>query len=262
MSKIALLFYGCKPLECLKKAKPYVNKDLTIEKWKENVIKSNSCDVFIHCWSPDYEETCIENYKPKKYIFENKKKFPSRKTKIVDYGNTIDEINKSHLYSMKTVIELKNEYEKEENFTYDVVMIARMDIMWFNEINLQNIKDLNKIYISPWNYANDKTKVREYLPAPYDGFFISNSTNINCFIELYNNIDSYVKYNNSHFIKYYFFQEIGLQDKIDYMFYRFHDFVLLRWLFVPKSEFYVNGQIGDEWTGWLEQREKLLNSLL
>lgn len=263
MSKIALLFYGMKPLDCLKKAKPYLNKDLTIRQWKKNVIEPNNCDIFIHCWSPEYESECLENYKPKKYIFENKKNFPSRQRNIFDYGDTLDVINRSHIYSMKAVLELKNDYEQKNNFKYDIVMITRMDTMWFNEINL---KDLNpeKIYISPWNYAYDKTKIRDYAKVPYDGWFISNTDTINFFIDLYDEIDNYINYSNSHAIKYYYMKDKGLWDKIDYIFYRFYDFVLLRWLYMPEKHFYNNGKIGDEWIGWLEKRQehlKMINDL-
>lgn len=262
MTKVALLFYGLKPLSCLKKASPFLKKDITLDKWNQNVIIPNNCDVFIHSWSPEYQEECLEQYKPKKYLFEEKKHFPSRRQKIFDYGDTLDTINRSHLYSMKTVLELKNKYEQENNLTYDVVMIARMDIIWFNEINIRDIDVKEKIYISPWNYAFDKNQTRpNHLKAPYDSWFISNSKDINCFIDLYDKINEYINHSNSHWIKYFYFIDMGIQDKIDYMFYRFHDFVMLRWLFMPKNELYQNGQIGDEWRGWIEKREEHLKSL-
>lgn len=268
MKKVAVVFSGVKPLECVHwsdiKSKNYEVKDYTITHWKKNVIENNNADVFVHSWSLDYKDTILQNYNPKKYIFEKQKRF---KKQINDtflnapsmYRLSNEEVIRSKYYSMCKSIDLLNEYEKENNFKYDVILIARMDLVWFNKINLSEI-DSNYFYTSNWNYAFDKNKGRNLMcngkALPLDHFFIANSNDIKIFGKLYDEIDNFIKYANPHKIILEFICKNKLWDKHKNIYHTFYDHLLLRALFNNCDN------VTDEWRNYdsKKQRGKLLNS--
>ena len=159
--KIALCFYGCSPLDTLRGSSSGLKINYTIKHWLKYVIIPNKPDIFIHCWSVKSMGEYVENFKPTRYKFEQPKHFPvHRKQRIMDYGKTNDEIMKSVHYSLQQSVQMKKQIEHDHNFKYDVVMIARLDIMWFNQISFKNF-NMDYIHISPWNFANDINSTRK-----------------------------------------------------------------------------------------------------
>jgi hypothetical protein len=265
--KIALCFYGMATMHTLKYAKKYIHKDISIPLWIKNIIEPNNMDVFIHCWSPEYENIYINNFKPKKYYFEDKKIWPYRKThhRIIDYDERIDQIMQSVHYSLKQSVCMKSQYENEYNFKYDIVMIARMDIIWFNKLNF-NDYNLNSslIYTSPWNHAFDKNKIMK-LPKPYifDHYIITGSLLADKIANIFDHIDCYLSHETPQIIKYYYFKDNHILDKIRPLFYRFYDHILLRWLFYPLIHLYdkKGNPRTEEWIGFDKQRDILLKNI-
>jgi hypothetical protein len=85
------------------------------------------------------------------------------------------------LYKIWDGNRLKQEYEKANNFTYDLVIRSRPDNQYFSDIKHQYLTDLTKIYAI--NCAGT------YFPNRiYDIFFFSNSANMDILCDAYNHI--------------------------------------------------------------------------
>tara|TARA_R110002074_G_scaffold6895_3_gene30552 strand:+ start:364 stop:1200 length:837 start_codon:yes stop_codon:yes gene_type:complete len=103
--------------------------------YKEHIIDKNDVDIFVHSWSTGMQEEILEAYEPKKHIIEQQRIFdiPAHVRPV-----GADEIRKqthySLWYSRKKAMQLKSEYEKENNFKYDCVMLARFDLAWQTDL--------------------------------------------------------------------------------------------------------------------------------
>ena len=194
--KIALCFYGLHPLECLKEVRGI--QDKTFEYWNKNIINNNDVDVFMHSFSVDKKKDLLR-YKPKKYIIEKQKKFDiinsldlsskNQKNQFYDNMNWF-EIMFSVAYGMKTSVNLMTEYEQEHNFTYDIVILSRLDVIWLQPIVFQELnKDL--FYSSIWGKDNYYSK--EYPNELLGYWFISNSKFIKQYSLLYDTLKEYIQ---------------------------------------------------------------------
>lgn len=261
--RIALIFYGLKPLDCVQNKQGV--KDNTITHWKRNVIDQNKgIDVFIHSWSLDYKDTCLKNYQPKKHLFEKQKQFNKNTNSIYNseinktYGMTNMESNRSRYYSMQKSINLMKQYENEHKFKYDVVMISRMDLIWFTPINL-NI-DNKYFYTSHWNYAYDKNKYRQLkykeLDVPLDHYFICNSNDANTLSNIYNVLDKYFIHENPHFIIQQYCKDSGIWNRHRNIFHKFFDHLLLRTVYANIKISKNNNKGTDEWNGYDSSLQK------
>jgi len=119
--------------------------------YKKHIIEPNNCDVFMHCWDGEHEQKLVELYKPKKSMFDMQ--LPLLEKTV---NNERVKINGASLraycrwYSTKKVIELKQQYEKENNFKYDWVMLGRYDLMFLVDFDFSKLGD-KKFYAAIWN---------------------------------------------------------------------------------------------------------------
>ena len=89
--------------------------ELAFKDWKKYIIDENDVDVFIHSWDLDLKNYLVESYQPKKYQIEKQIIFkPEYKE-----DNPRNRAVYSRFYGSKKVIELKQKYEKDNNFKYD-----------------------------------------------------------------------------------------------------------------------------------------------
>ena len=160
-----------------------------------NVIIPNNADTFIHSWSIDRKKRLVEKLNPKLTIFENHKQF----AKDI---NSIKNSVRSRFYSQQKSNSLKKEFEKNNQFIYDVVLHTRMDLMWFNKLSLNKNID-NNFYASHWNISkksdnlpidksNDNNNLGPFDKSNYglgsgliDHWFFSSSKNMDKFSEIY-----------------------------------------------------------------------------
>lgn len=156
--KIALCFYGL--AESLNgrnfNSGPSAIVDFRIGYYYNisNVITDNT-DIFIHTWSVNSKNEIIQKYKPKKSIFEEQIKFDDDKRK-----NSCN----SRWYSHNKVISLCKDYEKENDFNYDFIMITRFDIAFLTKINFNNLNP-DFIYLShSSDFINKDKKMESYEP--------------------------------------------------------------------------------------------------
>ena len=213
--------------------------DYSFPHFKEHFFDKYDVDVFAHSWSTEAEDKILDLFKPKKYIIEKQIKFkPGKYRKIPGHkrdqeakfgkalakGRAYRDVVKgyhppknrkqqcySQWYSRKKSVELKKEYEIENNFTYDFVMISRFDVCFFTDIPFA---DLDSDYL----YAPENTdplidgKKAKYNAALIykknpervefktnswkakglmDFWFLSSSKNMDEFAKLFDHLDSY-----------------------------------------------------------------------
>ena len=130
--------------------------------------------------TPQVEFEELKNiFNPKKYEIESQKKFIEN-LESVDYVNPYI----CQYYSMFKSSQLKKEYERENNFEYDLVIKMRYDL-FFNE----DIIDTNKIFNENIYYGYNPS-YDEYgnLNRITDLFFYSKSKTFDFLSEYYNNI--------------------------------------------------------------------------
>ena len=121
---------------------------------QNNIINLNNADVFIHTWNtdPHSSKIILEEYKPIKSLFQSQIFFDLPiHLKHLFPEDAVGNLNpmkyhsiKSRWYSQMKSIELKEQYEKENNFTYDFVMISRFDCFY---------KTFSVVYFSHSNTA-------------------------------------------------------------------------------------------------------------
>jgi hypothetical protein len=181
-------------------------------------------DVFFHTWdligysnNNAKNDNKIENIKteeikdrllnwlmPKKYIIEPYREISMAKYYYDKDGNEIDpeiykdEYNRDYrlktvksslslFWGTKEVNRLKSEYEKENNFKYDIVFKTRFDEIYFTELNPKEILNIiinnnRYIYIPKGTYTDGGVN---------DQIAFGNSENMDIYAQMYDMFNTY-----------------------------------------------------------------------
>jgi hypothetical protein len=256
--KTAICFYGLVGSRNDKNGKGVdLDPNIAWKYYESNILKENkNVDIFIHSWSIDSEEELIRLYKPVNYLFEKQILFPESKNhpEIIRWSKyslrtLLLKIIKPHKYKMLKIekekeafraysrwfstrqsIKLKKDYEDLMGFTYDCVMITRLDVGFFTKLKFDQL-DLNYFYASNWNDApNEKLNLKANRRNNKEGigfldfWFISNSVFMDKFANLYDMIRNYSisPHSSSR-------QHIGTFTKnVRYILYRWFDHEMIR----------------------------------
>jgi hypothetical protein len=233
MSRIALCLFGSTGY----KQKLGRGHQLNLEKYSieeplnsinQNIVKPHNCDVFIHSWSVENKELIIQIFNPVKFSFETHKQFDRN---ISSKKNA----TLSRFYSEFKSNELKMHYENEKNFNYDVVIHSRMDIIWFNKMNL--VQKPGTFFASNWNSSiNDNNlgpfnKLNHHQSfALHDWWFFAESNLMDRFSNIYKQSFLFYLKNkreyNAHRFSYLMTKRLNVN--IENIHYRGHDFELYR----------------------------------
>ena len=160
---------------------------------KERILKKvPDADFFCHSWDVNKTQLITDWYQPKKWVIEPQIDF-SEKVNAIDLERYLYSPYRdwqylfrafSFYYTRAKAIELKKEYEKENNFKYDCVIDSRFDLAWNNPIDFSNY-NMDNFYIPTvqkdgrW-YGWPHTDQHEIM----DFVFFSNSDNMNDFSPL------------------------------------------------------------------------------
>ena len=248
--------------------------------FSKHILEKNDVDVFVHSWSTQIEDKILNLLEPKKYIIEKQIKFTESKQvggelrdehemgeeimkgnnpgKVISGYNppkNLKQQNYSQWYSRMKSVELKKEYEEENNFKYDFVMMCRFDVMFFTDIIFENFD--NKYFYTSKNTVEfvdgSKTKFNAaliYKESPdrvtfgendwktkgmMDFWFFSNSECMDKFTNLFNRLNEYNK-NHNESIGYLggercvvrHIQELGFDKCLKQVFHRVRDYELVR----------------------------------
>lgn len=172
----------------------------------KNIISKYDVDCFVHTWWEDelsgkkvqfhptlsynrkyfYKEDTLETimslYKPKAMMYQKQKEFDSYPG---NYGLANPLSTHSQWYSVMKCNELKNEYAKSSNTSYDLVIRSRFDcnLMKF-DVNLNQY--LNSDFLYSKIIPDNDIKI---LIADY--FAVSSEKTMNVYCDLYNNLNRY-----------------------------------------------------------------------
>ena len=186
------------------------------------LVPNNIKDVFIHCWydkrfdnapiqgncrnngvfMPESDRYLENNLHPKKMMVEPPRTFDEFKHFTSQY---VDETHiASAAYSTMMSNKLKQEYEKENGFLYDVVIKTRIDILYSTIPYIESMVDEHlstSVYVSamyqchPSHKAQHKTKSGKFYFPLSDCFIFGSSPNMdkicsffNKFEEIYNDL--------------------------------------------------------------------------
>ena len=149
---------------------------------KKHVLdcNDNEIDIFIHSWDYNLKDKIIKLYNPKKYIFEKNNEIN------LNFDSSFNHNFISKCYSLSKSIELKKQYEIENDFIYDYVMWSRIDNFYFKDIIIDSNIDKRYIY---QEYCSSQKINGKHVSAPkyfLDGLAISSSKNIDSFGNIIN----------------------------------------------------------------------------
>lgn len=220
---ISLCFYG---LSCGTNDKndkvTYKDALNSIKKYiiEPNNKINNKCDIFFHTWEHNTlnVDTILNDYKPIKHKIDKRIKFDN---------NIIWNSYSSRWYSHGEVLKLKKEYENENNFKYDYVMLIRFDCIFKTEI-LFNFSN-EYIYSAIWYDDNLPESVKKTHLLEY--WFILNSKNADLFSNIYDKLNIYRnKYGDisTHRLPKLHLEEEKIDDKIRFVFAEYCHFTLER----------------------------------
>lgn len=240
--------------------------EIGYEHYKRHILEHNDVDVFVHTWTTEKQQEIEQLYNPKKALYEEQiffdipdhvKGHPHRPMRRNNHY--------SRWYSTKQTIALKQQYEQENNFEYDFVMVARFDIAWQKDVKFSQF-DSSAFYAGNWNrkyFANGqevknrlyynivaqdpnitKTFINKNIGYPHneegliDFWFFANSNNMDKFATLFDRLDTYAKPGNcptdhegsisNHRLSLYHLQQEGLIDKLFFAYQLHDDFPLIR----------------------------------
>jgi len=204
------------------------NQDLLggSEKVLEHSFEHNSkyilgpdVDVFVHSWSTELEQEIMNLYHPKKALIEPQIEFEVPSFIKSEYRRAFSHLSRWHSY--KEVTRLKSEYETENNFKYDFVLVQRFDLCWNRAIEFDILKQ-DKLY---GGYGGLDI-AREWS----DRWFLSSSDIADKFATLYDCIPTYMQEHgslpsskqyagiSSHFLTKHHADQLELQAEFKYTF--------------------------------------------
>ena len=161
----------------------YVSKFL-----KKYVLDNNDIDIFIFSWEVDKEKDFIKYLNPKKmklisqidFEIPEHLKGKNDKRVIAHY---------SRWYGFKEVMKLRKEYEKENNFKYDLVVNARFDLCFNRLFNFSSLPT-NEFHI-PIHPNRPMYGWPAEGPEILDHIFASSSENMDNYSNLFDKLDEY-----------------------------------------------------------------------
>jgi hypothetical protein len=100
-------------------------------------------DIFIHCWSTDLEDRLVDLYKPKKWLFEDNRRYNGLINASIDTPENFAQ--GSQVLSITKTLELMH----STGVRYDRVVIIRPDVLLWKDMVLSRY-DLDKVYVNQW----------------------------------------------------------------------------------------------------------------
>jgi len=124
----------------------YINYKAVAASIKKHIVEANpdyDVDIFIHCWSYELESDISLLYQPKLAKFEDNRQYSSEiESKCqtpFDFGGI------SQALSIERVLKLKEKYEEDNSFTYDIVVLFRPDVIIWTDMIFSSY-DLSYFY--------------------------------------------------------------------------------------------------------------------
>jgi hypothetical protein len=176
------------------------NFENTFPGFKKYIAEIHNPDIFFYGYPNNNgleycEEKLKEMYEPKKYFIQeysdvlrrkicpHEDKFQKNTRCEVKIGNSI-----SQFYNIYGCDLHRQQYERENNFKYDVVIRSRIDVFYFksfDENDLKSAKQGNVLIPSEWDFK----QISNICVS--DSFAMSNSNNMSKYSNIYNHYEQY-----------------------------------------------------------------------
>lgn len=213
--------------------------------------------VFVHSWSIEQKYSISKVLEPKLMTLESQKTF-NVEVKAKDSSSFLKRIklgmseaikswadasyanNKknsimrhySRWYSAKQVLNLKRQYEEQNNIVYDFVLLTRFDVEFYSNIELDSLQK-DCFYAAHWNdFPRPENRFELNYKNNYKGegfldlWFLSSSEMMDRFGKLFDKICDYPL--NPHLASFcHAIEEFG-PAKIKYKLFRWVDFEMIR----------------------------------
>jgi len=137
-----------------------------------NKNKNYKIDFFCHSWSDDLRGSLNQIYNPKIIQTEDNNLYIDEIKENNGLGDKFSLI--SQALSTRKSIELKEQYEKENNFEYDIVILYRYDVLIWKKIDLED-----------YNLNDENIYVNAHPDRGGDFHFLMNNKNSKIFKNLY-----------------------------------------------------------------------------
>ena len=235
------------------------------EHYKKHLFAYNDIDVFMHTPSIEVKQSLIEAYNPKDAMFEPDPKFNIKGGMVdKDYPDGVTsktQITIARWYSIYQCMKLKQNYEQQHGFKYDMVMIGRFDVAWLTDVHFDQF-DPNNFYASNWcvmkmpngqgirhedwffhgwNKKNDPTLHHTHIGYPHnphyqalaDYWFFGGSEIMDKFGNLYKNIETFLRQGvpSNHEFAFKQLKVTGLLPKLKFAFHIHDDVFLARFVY-------------------------------
>lgn len=184
---------------------------LSFDQIKKNLIEPNNItDIFLHAWhdeadvgkpynstqstqdgfvgiaKPKTKEILMWAYEPKKSIVEPQRSFEYL-SHLIAAPTAKQTILASQLYSTFKANSLREEYEKENNFKYDLVIRTRFDLHYFKPITISSYENevkAGKIVVMK-KFQDDQERFQNQDKPMTDIFAFGNSEKMSIFSSVF-----------------------------------------------------------------------------
>jgi len=183
----------------------YVNYTSCYHSILKHIIQPNpdySIDFFCQGWNIDLEKDIVSKYNPKKSCFEHNSKYNEEISSLCKNERDFGGISQG--FAFKRAIELKEEYEKENNMKYDIVILYRYDVLLWKDMNLKEYTGLD-----------DTIYVNAHTDGNGDFHFVMNHENSSHFKNLIYSIPMGNEHREHYWIKNYILNYMKINVKMD-----------------------------------------------
>jgi hypothetical protein len=193
----------------------------------EHILKNNDVDIFLFSWHDTDKDILDEIYKPVKSLHTPQVVFVDLPNHLTQKEWAYDRVQAhiSKWYGFKEVMRLRQEYEKENNIKYDLVVNARFDHCWINDMDFSNF-DVDKVHLSNFidrKYGWPTDISNQELLAD---IFVMKPEYIDKFATMFDNLGEYTlpgqctqwKFISHHFLTPWHLRKLGLlsEDLIEF----------------------------------------------
>jgi hypothetical protein len=156
----------------------YINYKSVYNSIKKHIIDANTnydVDIFFQSWNYDLKDELISLYKPVSHLFEDNTiyadEIENKCNRASDFGGI------SQALAIQKVLNLKEVYENDNNFKYDIVILFRPDVLIWTDMIFSKY-DTSYFYTD--GHQNNEGDIH----------FVMNTEHANVFKNLYLSIDN------------------------------------------------------------------------
>lgn len=122
---------------------PSINVSDCEKLFKYNVLSSYDCDIFLHSWSDAYKDLLINLYNPVDYLIQPQEMFgytgDMQGYSHPEMGQSFRTL--SRYTSLYRAMQLKRQYELDNNFVYRWILVIRYDLVFLTKLDMNKYDD-------------------------------------------------------------------------------------------------------------------------